>query len=155
MNNTVSEHAFWTFSCDLYQQGCAQHTLLNLQNEQKKNINLCLLLFYLEHLNLQLTEYEVTQLAAKCHDMDEQLLTPHRHIRQQLKLQFIKHPRYSESRQQLLNSELQLERLQQSELVQLVNKFTLSSKKPSNNLSFYLSDIQIKQLRASLTDKKS
>ncbi|MBD1583568.1 TIGR02444 family protein [Pseudoalteromonas sp. S16_S37] len=152
--STLDEQAFWLFSCAVYQQGSAQHTLLNLQDEQQKNINLCLLLLYLETLNLQLTEHLMTQLEAVCKDLDTHLLIPHRAIRKTLKQQFIDHQSYSKIRQQLLNSELQLEQLQQSELIGVLKHAHLTTIIPSNNLALYLDKNHIKQLKMSLIADK-
>ncbi|NOU52912.1 TIGR02444 family protein [Pseudoalteromonas sp. JBTF-M23] len=153
--STLDEHAFWQFACTVYQQGSAQHTLLSLQDKHQKNINLCLLLLYLETLNLQLTEQLVTQLESICKNLDTQLLGPHRTIRQTLKQQFIDHQSYSKIRQQLLNSELQLERLQQSALISSLNQSHLTSATPSNNLALYLNENQLKRLKMSLIADKS
>ncbi|BBN80143.1 hypothetical protein PA25_01280 [Pseudoalteromonas sp. A25] len=153
--STLDEQAFWQFSCAVYQQGSVQHTLLTLQNEQHKNINLCLLLYYLDTLNLQLSHTTFVHLDALCQSLDAHLLAPHRKIRRSLKAQFITHSEYSEIRQQLLQSELQLEKLQQSELIRALNQGATTLKNPSNNLALYLNESQLQQLKMSFTTAKS
>ncbi|WP_105169361.1 TIGR02444 family protein [Pseudoalteromonas sp. T1lg23B] len=152
--NALSEQAFWDFSCQLYQQGNAQSTLLMLQNDRQKNINLCLLLLYLEKLQLQISKADVMRLAQLSQQLDAQLLAPHRAVRSQLKLHYLKHPHYLQLREQLLRSELQLERLQQAELLTHTQQLTLKPLCPSYNLSLYLSEQDVVLLQQSLTVDK-
>ncbi|CAM4264570.1 TIGR02444 family protein [Pseudoalteromonas byunsanensis] len=152
--NKLSEQAFWNFSCQLYRQGGAQNTLLMLQNERQKNINLCLLLLYLEKLQLQIREVDVTRLIQLCLQLDAQLLAPHRAIRSELKQRYVRHPHYQKLREQLLQSELQLERFQQTELLTLTQQLVLQPLSPSHNLSLYLNEHDLSLLQQSLADEK-
>ncbi|MCF6437549.1 TIGR02444 family protein [Pseudoalteromonas sp. MMG022] len=151
----LSEQAFWEFSCQLYQQGNTQNTLLMLQNERQKNINLCLLLLYLEKLQLQISEPDIAHLTVLCQQLDTLLLAPHRAIRANLKQSYSQHAHYQTLRKQLLQSELQLERLQQAELLRLTQQLSLQPLTLSQNLSLYLNKYDATLLLQSLTDGKS
>ena len=43
--NLLNSDDFWQFACQLYSEGDMQARLLDYQNQQGKNVNLCLLLY--------------------------------------------------------------------------------------------------------------
>ncbi|MFC3033347.1 TIGR02444 family protein [Pseudoalteromonas fenneropenaei] len=118
MQAELSASAFWQFSCALYEQPHVQETLLQLQNEQGKNVNLCLLLCYLDTLALQLPDAALARLESVCQAFDSRYLIPQRTIRKQLKQALASHHLYAKAKAALLSAELQLEQLQQALLIE-------------------------------------
>ena len=80
--NALSAALFWQFSCASYALPNIKELLLSLQDKHNKNINLCLLLLYLEQQKIQLTPIQVKALADLCSDIDAQTLLQHRQIAQ-------------------------------------------------------------------------
>lgn len=138
----LSTEQFWLFSCQYYENKDAQKTLLALQNEHNKNINLCLLLLFLEKYGLTLALTEIKQAAKVCLKTDEPLLLPHRQIRAQLKQCFANEADYSSIKAQLLKTELAIEKLQQTHLIAFVTECNLERHTSPDNLSFYLEGVK-------------
>jgi uncharacterized protein (TIGR02444 family) len=138
---------FWHFSCEVYSLDGMQSQLLSLQDHQDKNVNLCLLLLYLEKYQIQLTVTQYQKLKEICHDVDSQLLQVHRLLRQTLKTTYLHHPSYPDVRTQLLRSELALEKLQQSLLIEAITHTKLGHHSIANNLSLYLNTEAEQNLR--------
>jgi uncharacterized protein (TIGR02444 family) len=115
-----------------------QPLLLELQDEQQKNVNLCLLLLFLDSLKLQLTPAQFSALDSVAALSDAQLLNPHRLTRQNLKKHHSQRTEYSVIRKQLLENELALEKLQQSLLLDALPS-SISVNSCADNLALYLS----------------
>ncbi|KZN50419.1 TIGR02444 family protein [Pseudoalteromonas luteoviolacea] len=135
----LSPDSFWRFACDVYRNTQVQQVLLECQDLHGKNVNLCLLLDYLTTYSIQLTELQVQALAACAADTDKTLLHPYRTTRQQVKKHFDDYPEYATLRKSLLSTELELEKLQQHCLIELVTGFDLErSVQQVSNLELYL-----------------
>ncbi|MBQ4850665.1 TIGR02444 family protein [Pseudoalteromonas sp. MMG012] len=138
--NALSAALFWQFSCASYALPNIKELLLSLQDKHNKNINLCLLLLYLEQQKIQLTPIQVKALADLCSDIDAQTLLQHRQLRKHIKASYQRHPAYQSLRKQLLTSELALEKFQQQLLIEHLESDTLNHNNVSNNLTFYLDE---------------
>lgn len=143
MTMPLSADAFWQFSCALYAKPGVQSALLDLQNQHGKNINLILLLRYLEYLHFQITKFQLTEFVDCVSETDRELLHPQRAIRMSLKRNYNAHPDYEFIKQQLLDSELALEKLQQQALIELTRKMILERKLMPNNVALYADCIQV------------
>lgn len=149
MTMPLSADAFWQFSCALYAKPGLQPALLDLQNQHGKNINLILLLRYLETMGLALHASALDALIDSCAHTDTHLLHPQRAVRAQLKAHYAHLAEYEATRQRMLNAELALERIQQHELLTVAASLNLSRSETPNNLSLYLqNDAVITLLRA-------
>lgn len=136
MNLLNSDH-FWQFACTLYAKPGQQQTLLALQNQQGKNINLCLLLLYLDSLNLAINTEQLSILEHSISEFEQHALHPLRATRRYLKTNKNSIRDYNQIRESLLNAELMLEKQQQNMLINAVNKLTLSQNKTANNYQLY------------------
>ena len=135
----LTADTFWQFACDIYSKNGVQPLLLELQDEQQKNVNVCLLLILLDTLNLQLTPAQFSALNSAAALSDAQLLNPHRLIRQNLKKHHSHRTDYAVIRKQLLANELALEKLQQSLLLDALPS-SISVNSGADNLALYLSE---------------
>ncbi|KAF7772413.1 hypothetical protein PCIT_a2476 [Pseudoalteromonas citrea] len=144
---TPSAAEFWHFSCEVYALTGVQPHLLSLQDLHNKNVNLCLLLLYLEKHQVQLSLAQGQMLESLCRDIDAQLLIQHRLLRQTLKSTYRQHPSYHDVRAQLLDSELALEKFQQSLLIEALSKTELCHDSTPNNLCLYLDKQSEQSLR--------
>jgi uncharacterized protein (TIGR02444 family) len=141
----LTPDTFWQFACDIYGKNGVQPLLLELQNEQQKNVNVCLLLLFLDSLKLQLTPTQFSALDSVAALSDAQLLNPHRLTRQNLKKHHSHSTDYAVIRKQLLENELALEKLQQSLLLDALPS-SISVNNGANNLALYLSELDKKRL---------
>jgi uncharacterized protein (TIGR02444 family) len=141
----LTPDTFWQFACDIYGKNGVQPLLLELQNEQQKNVNVCLLLLFLDSLKLQLTPTQFSALDSVAALSDAQLLNPHRLTRQNLKKHHSHRSDYAVIRKQLLENELALEKLQQSLLLDALPS-SISVNNGANNLALYLSELDKKRL---------
>ena len=130
---------FWQFACDIYSKNGVQPLLLELQDEQQKNVNVCLLLLFLDSLKLQLTPTQFSALDNAAALSDAQLLNPHRLTRKNLKTHHAHRTDYAVIRKQLLENELALEKLQQSLLLNALPS-SISVNSGADNLALYLSE---------------
>lgn len=153
--NKLTPETFWQYACKVYSQNGMQPQLLKLQDTQQKNVNLCLLLLFLEHLQLQLTELQFRRLKQHGEISDQQLLHPHRLARSNLKQYHSQHSDYPALREQLLKSELMLEQLQQKILLDALPQSMQVVGIEANNLHFYLSKQEEDTLRQTLLAAKS
>ncbi|TMN88328.1 TIGR02444 family protein [Pseudoalteromonas phenolica] len=135
----LTADTFWQFACDIYSKNGVQPLLLELQDEQQKNVNVCLLLLFLDSLKLQLTPTQFSALNNAAALSDAQLLNPHRLIRQNLKTHHAHCTDYAVIRKQLLENELALEKLQQSLLLDALPS-SISVNSGADNLTLYLSE---------------
>ena len=134
----LNSNDFWQFACTLYANPEQQHTLLDLQNQQGKNVNLCLLLFYLDSLNLSINAKQLRCLQQVANEFDTQVLKPLRSARGYLKANQATISDYANIRKELLNTELKLEKQQQQMLIDAVNGLELVVCSAPDNSTLYL-----------------
>jgi len=139
--NLLNSDDFWQFACQLYSKDDMQARLLDYQNQQGKNVNLCLLLYYLDSLELALNNTQLNQLELCIIEFDEQVLKPLRKTRAYLKANQTEIADYATIRIDLLNAELKLEKQQQGMLIDAVNKFRLVTYPEPNNIRLYLLEL--------------
>ena len=137
MNLLNSDH-FWQFACTLYAKPEQQTTLLALQNQQGKNVNLCLLLLYLDSLNLSINTQQLNELTQVVSEFDTYALQPLRAARSYLKANQNTISDYATIRAELLSAELKLEKQQQHMLIEAVNEFELIQHAEPNNIELYM-----------------
>ena len=137
MNLLNSDH-FWQFACTLYAKPEQQTTLLALQNQQGKNVNLCLLLLYLDSLNLSVNAQQLNELTQVVSDFDTRALQPLRAARSYLKANQNAISDYATIRAELLSAELKLEKQQQHMLIETVNELELVKLSEPNNIELYV-----------------
>ena len=137
MNLLNSDH-FWQFACTLYAKPDQQTTLLALQNQQGKNVNLCLLLLYLDSLNLSVNTQQLNELTQVVSDFDTRALQPLRAARSYLKANQNAISDYATIRAELLSAELKLEKQQQHMLIETVNELELVKHTEPNNIELYV-----------------
>ncbi len=136
--NLLNSNDFWQFACTLYAKPEQQQTLLDLQNQQGKNVNLCLLLYYLDSLNLTISQTQLNELEQSISEFDKQALKPLRATRAYLKANKTEITDYAAIRKELLSAELKLEKQQQHMLINAVNGFELVACTAPNNNALYL-----------------
>ncbi|WP_166421878.1 TIGR02444 family protein [Pseudoalteromonas sp. Z1A8] len=137
MNLLNSDH-FWQFACTLYAKPDQQTTLLALQNQQGKNVNLCLLLLYLDSLNLSVNAQQLNELIDAISEFDTYALQPLRAARSYLKANQNTISDYATIRAELLSTELKLEKQQQHMLIEAVNELELIEHAEPNNIKLYM-----------------
>jgi uncharacterized protein (TIGR02444 family) len=133
----LNSQDFWQFSLSHYAQAGVQPACLTLQDTYQGNINLALLLHWLDTLTIQLSNAELHTLEANA-ALSDIRLQQYRAMRKQLKTQLD-----LLGYKQLLTFELELEQDQQHVLVTQFNQFNVSPPKttspslPTNNLERY------------------
>ncbi|WP_375752319.1 TIGR02444 family protein [Vibrio sp. HN007] len=110
----------WQFSLQYYSVKEVKEACLNLQNKFHGNVNLLLMLKWLDEHNLTFKHEEWTDVQ-RCILRSEQLLQHYRELRKKLKSN-LPDSLYRES----LEFELLLEKQQQSDLVDCINSLQLS-----------------------------
>lgn len=133
---------FWTFACTQYARAGMQGALLTLQEDEHKNVNLILLLMYLDELGITLTAEQFAELCTECEAFDRCVLHPQRKVRATLKQQHKHYQAYAELRQHMLKAELAQEKLQQSLLIDYLNQHPLQPNPSPDNLNHYLTPAQ-------------
>ena len=136
--NLLNSNDFWQFACQLYSEDGMQARLLDYQNLQGKNVNLCLLLYYLDSLNLAINQTQLNKLEQSISEFEQQVLTPLRATRAYLKANQTEIADYAAIREELLSAELKLEKQQQQMLITTINSFALTPCSTPNNTSLYL-----------------
>ena len=136
--NLLNSDNFWQFACTLYAKPEQQQTLLDLQNQQGKNVNLCLLLYYLDSLNLTISQTQLNKLEQSISEFDKMALKPLRATRAYLKANQTEIADYANIRQELLSAELKLEKQQQQMLINAVNRLELVTCTAPDNSALYL-----------------
>ncbi|EGA72309.1 hypothetical protein VISI1226_20245 [Vibrio sinaloensis DSM 21326] len=109
----------WQFSLQYYSVREVKEACLNLQNQFKGNVNLLLLLKWLDEQQVCFLEQDWHRVE-ECLGRSEALLLSYRELRRKLKPQ-VSDTLYRES----LQFELQLEKQQQSDLVDCINSVEL------------------------------
>lgn len=115
-----------------------QTRLLDYQNQLGKNVNLCLLLYYLDSLNLTISQAQLNKLEQSISELDKQALKPLRATRAYLKANKTQVTDYAAIRKALLGAELKLEKQQQIILIDEVNSMNLTPCATPNNSDKYL-----------------
>jgi uncharacterized protein (TIGR02444 family) len=111
----LSAEDFWQFSLSHYARAGIKQACLMLQNTYQGNVNLALLLHWLDTLHIELADQQIHALTASLVVSDKQL-QQYRTMRQQLKPQLDQ-----AGYQQLLSFELELEKNQQHALLKQLN----------------------------------
>jgi len=137
---TLNSEEFWQFACQLYSKDGMQTKLLDYQNQQGKNVNLCLLLYYLDSLELAVTPPQLSELESCIAEFDQHALQPLRATRAYLKTIQNEVSDYPTIRKELLSAELKLEKQQQQLLINTLNSMALSRCPNTNNIMLYISD---------------
>ncbi|CCQ09272.1 hypothetical protein PALB_1090 [Pseudoalteromonas luteoviolacea B = ATCC 29581] len=146
MKAPLCKDAFWQFSCALYAKPGVQSALLAEQNENGKNINLILLLRYLETIAFAVDLEALDAFMQCCSHTDAHLLHPQRAARAHLKANYAHFADYETTRQLMLNAELASERVQQHELLNVAQSLDLSQFEHPNNLDLYLQNDSVTAL---------
>ncbi|RZM73940.1 TIGR02444 family protein [Pseudoalteromonas rubra] len=133
---------FWRYACTQYARAGMQDALLSLQESEDKNVNLILLLMYLDVHNISLTAEQFAGLHAVCKTFDHAVLHPQRQVRATLKQQHQHYAQYAELRELMLKAELAQEKLQQSLLIDYLNQHPLQPNPSADNLTHYLTPAQ-------------
>ncbi len=136
--NLLNSDNFWQFACQLYSEDGMQARLLNYQNQQGKNVNLCLLLYYLDSLNLAISQTQLNKLEQSISEFEQQVLKPLRATRAYLKANQTEITDYAAIRKELLSAELKLEKQQQQMLINAVNRLELVTCTAPDNSALYL-----------------
>ena len=136
--NLLNKDDFWQFACTLYAKPGQQNTLLALQNQQGINVNLCLLLYYLDSLNLSINTAQLSHLQKVVSEFDTLALQPLRATRSYLKANQNTISDYAIIRAELLSTELKLEKQQQHMLIETVNELELVKLSEPNNIELYV-----------------
>ncbi|MDN3413704.1 TIGR02444 family protein [Pseudoalteromonas sp. APC 3250] len=136
--NLLNSNDFWQFACQLYSEDGMQARLLDYQNLQGKNVNLCLLLYYLDSLNLAINQTQLSKLEQSISEFEQQVLKPLRTTRAYLKTIQNEITDYAAIRKALLGAELKLEKQQQIILIDVVNSMDLTACSTPNNSDKYL-----------------
>jgi len=139
--NLLNKDDFWQFACDLYSKGDMQTRLLDYQNQLGKNVNLCLLLYYLDSLKLAVSQTQLNKLEQSICEFDQQVLKPLRATRAYLKANQTEIADYALIRKELLSTELKLEKQQQQMLVEKVNTLTLEPDSRTTNVMLYVGEL--------------
>ncbi len=138
----LNSEQFWQFACKLYSKDGMQTKLLGYQDQQSKNVNLCLLLYYLDSLELAVTPSQLSELESCIAEFDQQALQPLRATRAYLKTIQNEVSDYPTIRKELLSAELKLEKKQQQLLINTANTMIFTLHKQAENVRLYLSDKQ-------------
>ncbi|SIO17666.1 TIGR02444 family protein [Salinivibrio sp. ES.052] len=108
----------WQFCLHHYDKQEVKQACLKLQDEHQGNVNLALLLAWIESYGYGLAPESLTQLKHAL-SRSEHLLIAYRHLRRDLK------PRVGSGQyKKMLNFELSLEKFQQQDLVDALNRQT-------------------------------
>lgn len=116
MADKISADELWQFSLALYPR--VKSACLSLQDEFGANVNLLLLLCLLQQRQLSLTNTQLQQLSAILQRFSTQFTQPLRALRKQSGSDLLSTAQQQQLKQSLLQSELELEKLEQQLLVQ-------------------------------------
>ncbi|NRQ43471.1 TIGR02444 family protein [Rheinheimera sp. YQF-2] len=136
MAEQISAEQLWQFSLQLYPQ--VKSLCLQWQDQLGANVNLLLLLCYLEQQQLSLSASELQQLAAKLDNFSAQFTRPLRTLRQNSAAAPLLPAQQQTLKQALLQAELELEKLEQQLLLQHCPPLTAGS---TSLLKLYLAQL--------------
>ncbi|WP_105174388.1 MULTISPECIES: TIGR02444 family protein [unclassified Pseudoalteromonas] len=134
----LNSEQFWQFACQLYSKDGMQTKLLGYQDQQGKNVNLCLLLYYLDSLELAVTPSQLSELELCIATFDQQALQPLRATRAYLKTIQAEISDYPTIRKELLSAELKLEKKQQQLLIHTANTMIFTQRTNAENIRLYV-----------------
>ncbi|CZF84602.1 hypothetical protein GCE9029_04507 [Grimontia celer] len=134
LKQQATADGLWQFCLHHYGQQEVKHACLKLQDQFKGNVNLALLLAWLEDTGFSLSASSLAQLRQSL-VQSETLLTRYRLMRRDLKPQLSRG-----AYQKMLNYELTLEKFQQQELLTCVNQQTWQEN-ASSSLEMYCSQL--------------
>jgi uncharacterized protein (TIGR02444 family) len=134
----LNSEEFWQFACHLYSEDGMQAKLLSYQDLQGKNVNLCLLLYYLDSLELAVTLSQLSELESCIAEFDQQALKLLRATRAYLKTIQTEISDYPTIRKELLSAELKLEKQQQQLLIDTANTMIFTQHTYTKNIRLYL-----------------
>ncbi|MEI8643729.1 TIGR02444 family protein [Pseudoalteromonas sp. Hal040] len=134
----LNSEQFWQFACQLYSIDDMQTKLLGYQDQQGKNVNLCLLLYYLDSLELAVTPSQLSELESCIAEFDQQALQPLRATRAYLKTIQTEISDYPTIRKELLSAELKLEKQQQQLLINTANTMIFNQYTNAENIRLYV-----------------
>lgn len=123
----LSKQDYWQFSLSRYARAGVQPACLALQNDYQGNVNLALLLHWLDTQHISLADPKINALVTGLRSSNTRL-QQYRTMRKQLKPQLDQ-----AGYQQLLAFELELEKSQQHDLIEQLNHFTYPSPEPATN----------------------
>ncbi|MBD8513190.1 TIGR02444 family protein [Photobacterium sp. WH77] len=139
---------FWRFCLQHYSLGGVSQACLQLQDDFRGNVNLALLLLWLDSQQYSLSETEIRQLDKALAASDSQLKA-YRQLRRALKPQ-LDQPGY----QQMLDFELLLEQSQQQDLIRCLNHQAQQARAalppPADNLGQYCQHLNAASLTAAI-----
>ncbi|OCH25548.1 TIGR02444 family protein [Aliivibrio sp. 1S128] len=142
--------AFWSFSLEHYKKSEVQQAALILQDKHNGNVNLALLLIWLDSLEIQFSQLHLHALKLALSPTDT-LLFSYRALRKKIKL-----TNDRSLYQHALNFELQLEKQQQADLIDTLSRIELLS--VANNIDgllySYCCSLNAESLLFSLQIKK-
>lgn len=118
-NQTFDSEVFWQFSLTLYQADGIKDACLTLQNQHQGNVNLMLLLLWLDTQQLSFSVCDWTLIENALHRTDN-LISPYRQLRHKSKL-YLPKSLYCE----ILDFELRLEKAQQLDLITQLNQLNV------------------------------
>ena len=145
----LTGEAFWSFSLSHYKKQGVQSAALTFQDKYQGNVNLALMLIWLDSLAIQFPTSHLNELIHSLYTTDR-LLTSYRTLRKQIK-QTGELPLY----QQALQFELQLEKQQQTDLIDTVLRIELMQENQHGSLlQTYCSSLNADSLYLSLQAKK-
>ncbi|MBV2130849.1 TIGR02444 family protein [Arsukibacterium indicum] len=139
MVSRPSAEALWQFSLALYPK--VQSLCLQWQDNFGVNINLLLLLCYLEQQQLSLTHQQLLQLTAELEQFSSQFTKPLRALRRKSSSASLSTSQQQQLKQSLLQAELKLEQLEQQLLLKHCPSLTTNAKPL---LELYFSQINAK-----------
>lgn len=116
MAEKISADELWQFSLALYPK--VKSACLSLQDNFGANVNLLLLLCLLQQRQLSLSSAQLQQLSAIVQRFSTQFTQPLRALRKQSSNDLLSAAQQQQLKQSLLQSELELEKLEQQLLVQ-------------------------------------
>lgn len=137
MPEAITPDKLWQFSLLLYPQ--VKPLCLQWQDELGANVNLLLLLCYLEQQQRSLNATELQQLAAQLNNFSAQFTKPLRALRKNTAIAAITPAQQQSLKQALLQAELTLEQLEQQLLLQHCPPL---SKQASPLLELYLAQLK-------------
>lgn len=118
----LTSEAFWSFSLSHYKKHGVQQAALELQDKHHGNVNLALLLIWLDTLNIHFSLSHFTLLEHSLIQSDK-LLQSYRQLRKK-----IKHTQTAALYQDALQFELQIEKQQQEDLIAALLRIPLQVK---------------------------
>ncbi|MFT5161960.1 MAG: hypothetical protein ACI9FJ_000528 [Alteromonadaceae bacterium] len=133
----LSEDVFWQYSGKLYSQPGVKESCLILQDEVGLNVNLILLLCWCEPNHKVLSEAQIEQLGNAIVGWHKSYIAPLRDFRRQLGLE---HAATAQVKQKMLDAELELEKVEQSLLLDAFNELELQTTHEAQCLQLYIPD---------------